>query len=157
MAGDQTRRAYELFAEALHRQPDERAAFLDQACAGDHALRGEVESLLSADVDAAGLVDPAGGPETQTADGVGRAAQATVTIEGYEVLSEIHRGGQGVVYKAVQKATKRTVALKILLEGPYASARLRHRFEREIDLVAGLQHPQIVTVYDSGVTFCTAL
>ena len=74
------------------------------------------------------------------------------SIEGYEILREIHRGGQGVVYKAVQKATKRTVALKVLLQGPYASARQRYRFEREIDLVAGLQHPNIVTLYDSGIT-----
>lgn len=72
-------------------------------------------------------------------------------IEGYEILHEIHRGGQGVVYKAVQQATKRTVALKVLLHGPYASAKQQHRFEREIDLVASLQHPNIVTVYDSGV------
>jgi tetratricopeptide (TPR) repeat protein len=57
-----------------------------------------------------------------------------------------------VVYKAVQHATKRTVALKVLLEGPYASDKQRHRFEREIDLVASLQHPNIVTIYDSGVT-----
>ncbi|MCZ6654123.1 MAG: serine/threonine-protein kinase [Planctomycetota bacterium] len=74
------------------------------------------------------------------------------SIEGYEILREIHRGGQGVVYKAVQKATKRTVALKVLLQGPYASARQRYRFEREIDLVAALQHPNIITVYDSGIT-----
>ncbi len=80
------------------------------------------------------------------------AASISDSIEGYEVLSEIHRGGQGVVYKAIQQATKRTVALKVLLEGPYASAKQRLRFEREIDLVAGLRHPNIVTVYDSGVT-----
>lgn len=71
---------------------------------------------------------------------------------GYELLEEIHQGGQGVVYKAVQQATKRTVALKVLLAGPFSSARQRHRFEREIDLVAGLEHPNIVTLYDSGVT-----
>ncbi|MHC4067723.1 MAG: protein kinase domain-containing protein, partial [Planctomycetota bacterium] len=76
----------------------------------------------------------------------------TESIEGYEILSEIRRGGQGVVYEAVQKATKRTVALKVLLAGPYASPRQRHRFEREIDLVASLQHSNIVTVYDSGAT-----
>ena len=74
------------------------------------------------------------------------------SIEGYEILSEIHRGGQGVVYKAVQKATKRVVAIKVMLQGSHATARQRHRFEREIDLVASLQHPNIVTVYDSGTT-----
>ncbi|MCP4547702.1 MAG: tetratricopeptide repeat protein [bacterium] len=72
-------------------------------------------------------------------------------IEGYDILHEIHRGGQGVVYKAVQLATKRTVALKVLLHGPFASAKQQHRFEREIDLIASIQHPNIVTVYDSGL------
>jgi len=73
-------------------------------------------------------------------------------IEGYEILSCICYGGQGVVYKAVQKATHRVVALKVLIEGAFASARQRLRFEREIDLVAGLRHPNIVTVYDGGTT-----
>lgn len=74
------------------------------------------------------------------------------TLEGYEILSEIHRGGQGVVYKAVQKATKRVVAIKILLSGRFASPRERLRFQREVDLVASLNHPNIVTVYDSGIS-----
>ncbi len=73
-----------------------------------------------------------------------------VSIPGYEVLSEIKRGGQGVVYRAVQQRTKRTVALKVLLHGSFASVRQRQRFEREIDLAAGLQHPNIVTIFDSG-------
>lgn len=73
-------------------------------------------------------------------------------IEGYEILSELHRGGQGVVFKATQVATKRTVALKVLLQGEYASEVQRGRFEREIDLVAGLRHPNIVTIYDSGTS-----
>jgi predicted Ser/Thr protein kinase len=71
---------------------------------------------------------------------------------GYEILGEIHRGGQGVVHKAIQKATKRTVAVKMLLHGPYASERERHYFEREVELAASLRHPNIVTVYESGVT-----
>ena len=73
-------------------------------------------------------------------------------IEGYEILHEVHRGGQGIVYKAVQLATKRVVALKVLLQGPYATPRQRHRFEREIDLVASMQHPNIVTLFDSSTT-----
>ncbi|MHC4089256.1 MAG: serine/threonine-protein kinase, partial [Planctomycetota bacterium] len=63
-----------------------------------------------------------------------------------------HRGGQGVVYEALQKATKRKVAIKILVEGPYASKAARKRFEREIDLVAQLKHPNIIIVFDSGMT-----
>lgn len=73
-------------------------------------------------------------------------------IAGYRILSEIHRGGQGVVYKAIQENTNRIVALKILLQGAFASQRQRQRFEREIDVAASLKHPNIVTVYDSGVS-----
>ncbi len=73
-------------------------------------------------------------------------------IPGYEIRAELHRGGQGVVYRAEQLATSRTVALKVLLAGAFATTRQRRRFEREIDLVAGLRHPNIVTVHDSGVT-----
>lgn len=73
-------------------------------------------------------------------------------IAGYDDLEEIHRGGQGVVYSAIQKSTRRRVAIKVLLEGVYASAAARRRFEREIDLAASLRHPNVVTIFDSGAT-----
>jgi hypothetical protein len=73
-------------------------------------------------------------------------------IAGYDILQELGRGGMGVVYLAVQRATKRRVALKVLLHGGYASDQQRRRFEREVDLAASLRHPHIVTVYDSGTT-----
>ncbi len=73
-------------------------------------------------------------------------------VPGFEVLAEIRRGGQGVVYRAMQIATKREVALKMLLSGRWASERQRRRFEREIELVASLRHPRIVTLYESGRT-----
>lgn len=72
-------------------------------------------------------------------------------LTGYELLDRIHYGGQGVVYEAVQRSTGRTVALKVLVDGPLASARQRYRFAREVDLLSRIQHPNIVTLYDSGV------
>ncbi|MFQ5507390.1 MAG: protein kinase, partial [Planctomycetota bacterium] len=73
-------------------------------------------------------------------------------IEGYEITREIHRGGQGIVYQAIQRSTKRKVAIKVLLEGPYASDHARRRFEREIELVASLRHPNIIGIFHSGRT-----
>ena len=72
-------------------------------------------------------------------------------IEGYRVIREIHRGGQGVVYEAFQEATRRRVALKVMLGGPFAGKASKRRFEREIELAASLRHPNIVTIHDSGI------
>ena len=57
-------------------------------------------------------------------------------IPGYQILKEIGRGGMGVVYKAYQQGTKRVVALKFMLEGPFASEAGKRRFEREVELAA---------------------
>ncbi len=73
-------------------------------------------------------------------------------IAGFDEIKEIRRGGQGIVFSAIQRSTKRPVAVKVLLEGAFASVSGRRRFEREIDLVAGLRHPNIVSVHDSGLT-----
>ena len=73
-------------------------------------------------------------------------------VDGYDLLEPIGHGTQGAVYKAVQQATKRLVAIKFLLGGPLASQRQRGRFEREIELAAALRHPNIVTVFDSGTS-----
>ena len=69
---------------------------------------------------------------------------------GYVVAREIHRGGQGIVYQAVHKGTKRKVAIKVMREGALASVRERTRFEREVEILAQLDHPLIVNVHDSG-------
>lgn len=73
-------------------------------------------------------------------------------IPGYRIVREIHRGGQGIVYEALQLSTNRTVAVKVLLEGPFSSERARFRFEREVRLIAALRHPNIVVIHDSGIT-----
>jgi len=72
--------------------------------------------------------------------------------DGYVIIEELHRGAQGVVFRAKQRATRRIVALKIMHAGRFATSRQRRRFEREVDLLAQLRHPNIVTVFDSGRT-----
>ncbi|RJP35297.1 MAG: serine/threonine protein kinase [Phycisphaerales bacterium] len=69
---------------------------------------------------------------------------------GYEIIRELHRGGQGVVYEAIQQATERRVAIKVLRHGLTSGTRDRARFEREIQVLSRLTHPNIVTIYDSG-------
>jgi non-specific serine/threonine protein kinase/serine/threonine-protein kinase len=95
----------------------------------------------------AGPPPPAPVPAVHAETGLGRDE-----IAGYEILEEIGRGGQGIVYRALQKSTKRAVALKVLREGPYASPAARRRFEREIEVVAVLDHAHIIKVFDSGET-----
>ncbi|TVQ82061.1 MAG: hypothetical protein EA380_00750, partial [Phycisphaeraceae bacterium] len=67
---------------------------------------------------------------------------------GYSVGEEIHRGGHGIVYHAIQLRTKRRVAIKVLLRGATATRRQRQRLEHEAEIIASLRHPGIVTVYD---------
>ncbi|HET6326718.1 MAG TPA: protein kinase [Planctomycetaceae bacterium] len=71
-------------------------------------------------------------------------------IAGYEVRAILGYGGVGMVYKARHLKLKRDIALKMLLLGAYARPHERERFVREAEAVAGLQHPNIVQVYDVG-------
>ena len=93
-----------------------------------------------------------GEDETIAAGSGSRANPNHPVIEGYEIVRELSRGGQGVVYQGIQTGTKRKVAIKILLAGEHASESSRRRFEREIELVAQLKHPNIITIFQSGTT-----
>lgn len=111
-------------------------------------------NLSGADLDLmhAGKRPSADRPDSGGSSGRGPALPPSSVFPGYEIVREIHHGGQGVVYQAIQQSTKRKVAIKVLLEGPFASRNAKRRFEREIDLIAGLKHPNIVAIFDSGVT-----
>ncbi len=76
----------------------------------------------------------------------------TPAVPGYTVLSEIARGGQAIVFKATQLSTGKIVALKLLRDGPLADDSARERLQREVRVLAALDHPNIVTVIDSGRT-----
>jgi tetratricopeptide (TPR) repeat protein len=86
----------------------------------------------------------------ERAASIASGSLAADSFAGYEILGEIHRGGQGVVYQAFQKATKRNVAVKVLREGPFAGPADKARFDREVQILGQLQHPHIVAIHDSG-------
>ncbi len=74
------------------------------------------------------------------------------SIEGYTLLREIARGGQGAVYEATRKSTGRRVAIKVLTGGAFAGPREKARFDREVQILAALDHPNIVRIIDRGTT-----
>lgn len=114
----------------------------------DARLKSEHESWIQ-------ILRLAGRPESRREKAVATNSFGRLfagVIAGYDLLEEVSRGGQGIVYRALQRSTKREVAVKVLREGPWASRDARRRFEREVELAASLRHPNIIGVLDSGVT-----
>lgn len=140
---DQWKQIQAIFERAVELPVDDRTEFLDQTCKGDDSLRREVETLLDSFQPSHELEDP---PVKWAPPD---AAIQADSIRGYQILSEMHRGGQGVVYLALQESTKLNVAIKVMLEGPFAGPASRRRFEREIELAGSLKHPGIVAIFDS--------
>ncbi|MGD8361663.1 MAG: protein kinase, partial [Gemmatimonadota bacterium] len=132
---------------ALDLPPDMRPEFLAEACAGDEALRAEVESLLRAH-DAAGdyLEVPVASLESALAGVYGPGRQ----LGPYRLLRELGRGGLGLVYLASDTRLDRQVALKVLPASRTADPRARARFQREARAASALDHPNICTVYEMG-------
>ncbi len=148
-------RAQEIFLAATERESGSRAAFLEEECRGDPELREEVESLLST-FDAAPssfLESPAieGVPELSPAEQVGfRPVGKGTRLGPYEILSPLGAGGMGEVYRAKDERLGREVAVKVLSAELSLDASRVKRFEKEARSASALNHPNIVTVYDTG-------
>src|SRR5262249_45100512 len=129
-----------IFTEALERTgPQERAAFLDQACQGDPALRARIERLLAQHQHAADFLEAPPRAPTPTIDEPGTESHGTL-IGPYKLLQQIGEGGMGVVYMAEQQEpVRRKVALKIIKPG-MDSQQVIVRFEAERQALALMDH-----------------
>jgi eukaryotic-like serine/threonine-protein kinase len=136
-------RISDLYHRALACTPEERGAFLQEVCAGDAALRAEVESLLSYESDAARFL------ETPAAAGgaPGRTNMLNRQLGPYTLVAPLGAGGMGEVYRARDSKLGRDVAIKILPSHFTADAERRARFAREARLLATLNHPHIGAIY----------
>lgn len=76
---------------------------------------------------------------------------AVPTIEGYKILNKMGEGGMGSVWRAMQLSTHREVALKVMTSDIFSSDKARLRFEREVELAAQLEHPNLARIYESGL------
>jgi non-specific serine/threonine protein kinase/serine/threonine-protein kinase len=127
----------------------ERAAFLDDTCAGNRSLRREVDALLRAHEKSQPLVDSPLPGLIATVDAPISESHATV-IGPYKLLHEIGEGGMGTVYMAEQtQPVQRKVALKIIKPG-MDSRQVIARFEAERQALALMDHPNIAKVLDAG-------
>ena len=130
-------RIEQLYNEALDRRPEERSSFLAEACRGDEEMRREVDSLLDhLEKDRAFLSSPA----------VNHILDNELLAH-YRIVRKLAAGGMGEVYQASDTKLKRDVAIKILPVEFSRDPERVSRFQREAEVLASLNHPNIATIH----------
>src|SRR5262249_41003916 len=155
-----------IFLAALDKTgPAERAAYLDEACAGNAALRERVEALLQANDRVDPFLDQPAAQHLASAEKLETADRRPDDVESldflspsqkpgvlgrlghYEVREVIGRGGMGVVLRAFDEKLHRVVALKVLAPVLASNSGARHRFVREAQAAAALTHENVMAIH----------
>lgn len=137
-----------IFGEAIELVSSRRAAYLEQACAGEPELRAEVDRLLRLHESAASFLEPP--TQAGAIQGERRARVSSGTRIGrYIVERHIASGGMGVVYEARQMSPDRRVALKVI-HPAFVSPEALRRLTIESEALARLRHPGIAQLYEAG-------
>jgi len=142
-------RVEQIFQAALDRSPEERSAFLAEACANDVHLKRDVEVMLSQHESGANIgYDSVFDDSDLTGDPmIGRR------LGTYRIERQIGRGGMGTVYQAARddKEFRKRAAIKLVKRGMDTDFVLR-RFRQERQILAALDHPNIALLLDGGTT-----
>ena len=150
---DSPNRDVEVFTEALQLPAEQRAAFLEKACAGDRDFRQRVEALLRSHEEVGDFLEDS--PHTAALDAekqIPVGEKPGDHIGRYKLLQQIGEGGCGVVFMAEQEEpVRRRVALKIIKPGMDTKSVIA-RFEAERQALAIMDHPNIAKVFDAGAT-----
>jgi WD40 repeat protein/serine/threonine protein kinase len=154
-----------LFTEALAiSSPEQRSAFLKEACGDNVELRQAVEELLKLHFDSESFLnelptqleallsdrEPDSGDTDQDQHATDNSVVGIVLPDRYEPLAEIGRGGMGAVWRVRDRGLDRLLAVKLMLPSIAFSEDHRARFEREAQITGRLQHPGIPPVVERG-------
>ncbi len=126
--------------DTIHKGPEKTVVYApyQPVASADHAMSYTGDFTPST----ADLPNGAAGQGTQSPSGM--------QIPGYDILDELGHGGMGIVFKARHKRLQRLVAIKLMLQADYAGKTARDRFDAEAQVVARMQHPNIVQVFEVG-------
>jgi len=145
-------RLTELFLRARELSASEREAFLDRACEGDPALRGELDSLLSHDRDLSPTMRVFEREATRSTDDSSSARlrflPGTIVAGRYRIVALLGRGGMGEVYRADDLTLDQPVALKFLPRAMQGDPNLLDRMLNEVRLSRQISHPGVCRVFD---------
>lgn len=139
----------ELFEAAVKLPAAERAKFIRDECREDEALRTDLSSLLAAHNEAESFLEsPAVGEIAESLVDPSQELKPGQYVGHYRIVSELGKGGQGAVYRALDTKLDRTVALKVLPSQIAGDDSALKRFRREARLASALDHPSICVVHD---------